>query len=93
MKILTKQHDLLKSKLKFSKEKFEKVEKDQIALAQDMCGKTLDENELALQNLIIFGFERIKLAFMIYGVSKRKREGLGYYQNPYNPRTCLLVKP
>lgn len=30
---------------------------------------------------------------MIYGVSKRKWEGLGYHYKPYNPRTNILMKP
>lgn len=30
---------------------------------------------------------------MIYGVSKRKGEGLAYHQKPYNPRIDILMKP
>lgn len=47
-----------------------------------MCDKPLDKNELALQNFIISDYERMKLASMIYGVSKSKWEGLGYHQKP-----------
>lgn len=47
-----------------------------------MSDKPLDTNQLALQNLVIFGYERTKLTSMIYGVSKSKGEGLGYHHKP-----------
>ncbi|XP_050919270.1 uncharacterized protein LOC127136792 [Lathyrus oleraceus] len=52
-----------------------------------------DSESEALQNFIVSGFERTKLASMIYGVSKSKGEGIGFYQKPYNPRTDVLIKP
>lgn len=48
---------------------------------------------MALQEFIMTDFERIKLASMIYGVSKRKGEGFGYHQKPFNTRTKTLIKP
>lgn len=62
-------------------------------LAQDMSDKPLDNNELAFQNFIIYGFERAKPGSMIYGVSKSKGEGLRYHKKPYNPMTNVLVQP
>lgn len=59
----------------------------------NMSDKPLDKNELALKNFIIYGYERTKLASMIYGVSKSKGGGLGYHQKPYNSRTNILMKP
>ena len=91
--MLIRQHDFLKDRLTLSEEKYEKPDKDQMTLAQDMSNKTLDKNELTLQNSIIYGFKRTKLASMIYVVSKSKGEGLGYYQKHYNPRINVLVKP
>lgn len=46
--MLTRQRDLLIDELKLYQEKSEKLEKDQIGLAQDMSDKTLDQNELSL---------------------------------------------
>lgn len=57
-----------------------------------MSNKPLDKHVLALQELIIYGFERTKLTSMIYELSKSKGEGLGYHQKPYNPRTKILMK-
>lgn len=39
------------------------------------------------------GCERTKFSSMIYEVSNRKGEGLGYHQKPYNPRTNIFMKP
>lgn len=73
---LKKQCDLLKDELNLFKEKFENLEKEQLASMKYMSDKYLDKNELALQDVIISGYDRIKLASIIYGVSKIKMEGL-----------------
>lgn len=43
-----------------------------------MSEKPLIEYELALQEFVMYGFNRTKLASMIYSVSISKGEGLGY---------------
>ena len=58
-----------------------------------MYDKPPDKYESTLQEFVIFGYNITKLASMIYGVSNRKGEGLGFHQKPYNPRTEILVKP
>lgn len=92
MEILKKQYGLIRDELNISKDKIEKLERDQITLIKDISDKPLDKYELALQEFIISGFERTKLASMIYGVSKSKVEGLGFHQKPYNSMTEILVK-
>lgn len=44
-----------------------------------MYDKPLSEHEMGLQEFIITGFEINKLASMIYGVTKRRGEGIGYH--------------
>lgn len=90
---LKKIYDILKDDLNLSKEKIEKFEKEQITSIKDMSDKPLDKNELALQDFIIYGSEKPKLASMIYGVSKSKIESFGYHQKPYNPIIDILMKP
>lgn len=58
-----------------------------------MFDKSLDENEVALQEFVINGFDRTKLAYMIYGVNRNKGEGIGYSQDSFNQRVNTLVKP
>lgn len=58
-----------------------------------MFDKPIDEHEMALRKFIITGFNRTKLPSMIYGVSRSKREGLGYSQKCFNPRSDTLIKP
>lgn len=72
MKIINKQYGLIRYELKLSKDKIEKLERDQIALIKYMYDKPLDKYESTFQEFIIFGFNKPKLASMIYGVSKRK---------------------
>lgn len=49
-----------------------------------MSDKSWSEHEMALQNFTITGLERTRLAFMIYGVSKSKGEGMGYNERCSN---------
>ena len=58
-----------------------------------MSDKPLNKYESALQEFVIFGYNKTKLASLIYGVSKIKGEGLGFHQKPYNPRIGILMKP
>lgn len=60
---------------------------------KNMSDKSLGKNELALQDFIIFSYDITKLASIIYGVSKRKGEGLGIHHKPYNPRFNVSMKP
>lgn len=93
MKILKQKCDLLKDELKASQKKTESLERDHMAQVNKVCDKPLREHEMDLQKFIITGFERTKLASMIYGVSKSEGEGLGYHQIFFNPRTETLTKP
>lgn len=93
MEILKKQYDLLKEELKSVQNKNEVVERDHIALVKDVSDKIIDKNEIALQEFILTGLKRTKLASMIYGVIRSRGESLGYHQNPFNPRTATLIKP
>ncbi|XP_050889937.1 uncharacterized protein LOC127095267 [Lathyrus oleraceus] len=72
-----KQYELLKDELKFVQNKKEALEKDRIGLVKEMSNKPLDECELALKEFLINGFNRNKIASIIYGVSISKGEGLG----------------
>lgn len=92
MKILKKQYDILKDELKASK-KTEYIVRDHISQVNKVFDKTLSEHEMTLQEFIITSFERTKLAFMIYGVSKSKGKGLGYHHKLFNPRIETLIKP
>lgn len=47
---------------------------------KNMSNKSLDKSELAIRDSIISGYDRIKLASIIYGVSNSKGGGLGYHQ-------------
>lgn len=80
MKILKKkQYDLLKYELKASQKKIESLERDHISQVNKVSNKPLSENEMALQEFIIYGFKINKLASIIYGVSKSKGEGIVYH--------------
>lgn len=68
----------MKVELKYSQNKNESLERDNIALVKEVSDKPLDEHETTLQKFIITSFNRTKLASMIYGVSRSKGEGLGY---------------
>lgn len=59
---------------------------------KNMSDKSMDKNELDLWDFIISGYDRTKLASIIYGVSKSNGERLGYHKKPYNPRFDILVK-
>ena len=48
---------------------------------------------MALQEFIINGFNRTKLASMIYGVSRSKGEGRDYSQKYFNAGFETLSKP
>lgn len=92
MKLFKNQCDLLKGELNFVQSKNEALEKDNIFLVYEVFDKPLDEHEMALQEFIINGFNRFKLTPMIYGVSRRKVEGLGYSQKSFNLRFEILSK-
>lgn len=78
MKILKKKYDLLKDELKYSQNKKEALDIDHIALVKEVSDKPIDNHEMNLQEFIITGFNKTKLASMIYGVSIRKWGCLGY---------------
>lgn len=46
-----------------------------------MSDKSSDEHEISLQEFVIIDFDRTKLTYMIYGVSRRKGEGIGFSKN------------
>lgn len=83
----------MKDELKSSQNKIEALERDHISLVLEMSDKPLYGCEMDLQEFIISGFNIIKLAFVIYGVSGCKGDGLGYSQKPFNPRSETLNKP
>lgn len=83
MKILTKQYYLLKEELKYVQNKNEALERDHIAHVKDVSDKTFDKHEIPLQEFILIGLQRTKLASMIYGVSRSKGEGLGYHKKTF----------
>lgn len=70
MKIFKKQYDLFKDELKAYQKNIESLERDHIAQVNKVFDKPLSENEMTFQEFIITGFERVKLASMIYGVNK-----------------------
>lgn len=78
VKTLKKECDILKEELKISQNKVETFEKDHITLVSKLSDKNLNEHELALQDFIMTGLERTKLASIIYGVSNSKGKGIGY---------------
>lgn len=92
-KIIKNQYGLMRSELNFSKNKIQKLERNQIALIKDMYDNPLNEYELALQEFVITGFNRTKFPSMIYDVSISKREGIGYHKKLFNSRTKTLIKP
>lgn len=67
MQNLKNQYGLVRDELNFSKEKIENLERDEISLIKDMS-----DNEYYFQEFVIPGYNIIKLASMIYGVSKSK---------------------
>lgn len=67
MKIFKKQYEL-----KSSENENEALERDRLALVKEVSHKPIDEHEMSLQKFIINGFNRTKLASMIYGVSRIK---------------------
>lgn len=79
-KILKKKYDLLKDELKSSQNKNEALERDHISLVKEVSDKLLDEREMTLLDFIITDFNKIKLASIVYGVSRSKGGGLGYSQ-------------
>lgn len=93
MKILKKQYDLFKDELKSIQNKNEALQKDHISLLKEVSNKPLDEREMDNQESLMNGFNTIKLASMIYGVSRTKGEGLGCSKKYFNPRFETLRKP
>lgn len=57
-----------------------------------MFDKYLSEHEMTLQDFIITCLERIKIASIIYGVSKIKGKGLGYSEICFIKKAQLLKK-
>lgn len=47
---------------------------------------------MALQEFILIGLKRTKLASIIDGVSRNQGEGLDYHKKPFNPRTETLIR-
>lgn len=93
MNTIKKQYGLIRDGLNFSKDKIDKLKKDQIALIKDMSDEPLNEYDLSLQEFFISGFNKTKFASMIYGVSRSKWEGFDYRQKSFNPRTETLMRP
>lgn len=63
--------------------KNEALEKYHITIVKEESDKPLDEHEMGPQEVLINGFNNSKPAFVIYGVSRRKWEGLGYSQKNF----------
>lgn len=80
MKILKRKYDLLKEELNSVQNKNNALDKDHIALVKEVSIKPLDDHEMALQEFVINDFNKTKLSFIIYRVSRSKGEGLGYSQ-------------
>jgi len=55
--------------------------------------KHSDKHEISLKEFIINGIERNKLAFMIYGVNRKKGEDIGYSEDEPLDRIHTLEKP
>lgn len=72
MRVVKKHYDLIKYKLKFYKDKVHDLDRDYNALVNHMCDKPPDEKEMTLREFIIIGYDRTKLASMIYSVGKSK---------------------
>lgn len=64
-----------------------------LLLKMYLIKKNLDKRKIALQEFILTDLERTKLASLIYGVSRSRGDGMGYYQKLVNPRTETLIKP
>lgn len=62
LKIVKRQYDLLKEELNYVQNKNEALENDHIAIVKEVSDKRHDEHEMALQEFIINGFNRTKLA-------------------------------
>lgn len=58
-----------------------------------MSDKPFSEYEMALQEFVISAFKRTKIAFMIYSISRRRGEGLGYSKIFFSSRSETLIKP
>lgn len=89
---IEKQYDLLIVELKYSQNKIKSLEKYHISQVNKVSDKYLSEHEIDLQDFIVTGLERKKLASIIYGVSKSKREGMGYSERCSNRKSQLLKK-
>ncbi|XP_050888609.1 sugar transporter ERD6-like 6 [Lathyrus oleraceus] len=64
-----------------SQNKVKTLEKDHITLVNKLSDKNLNEHEIDLQDFIMTGIERTKLASIIYGLSKSKGKGMVYNEN------------
>ena len=52
---------------------------------QEKCnGKSLCKHEIALEDFIISGIERSKVASMIYSIYKNNCKGVGFFEDKYN---------
>jgi hypothetical protein len=69
------------------------IEKDQISYVQKGYDKTLNKHEIDIQKFIISSIERIKLASMIYGVSRNKGERVGFSEDTTHQSMKVLEKP
>ncbi|XP_050888860.1 uncharacterized protein LOC127094028 [Lathyrus oleraceus] len=81
MKTLKKECGLLKEELKIPQNKVENLDKEHITLVNKLSNKNLNEHEIDLQDFIMTGIERTKLAYIIYGVSKSKGKDMSYNEN------------
>ena len=72
---------LLLSKLKSD---FEKHPLFQHKLQEKCSGKTLSEHEIALEDFIISGIGRSKVASMIYSIYKNNDKGIGFSDGKCN---------
>lgn len=82
----------MKYELKASQNKTKYLERNHIAQVNKVYDELLSEHEMTLQQFIITCFERTKLAFMIYGASKRKGEGLRYNEKRFTTKESNFTK-
>lgn len=82
----------MKEELRSVRNKNATLKRDHIVHLKEVSHKTLDGHEMDLQEFILIGLKRTKLASIIYDVSRNRGEGIGYYQKPFNPRIETLIE-
>lgn len=82
----------MKDELKSSKNKMDKLERDYIALTNNMSDKPLSEYQMAFLKFVNFFFNRTKVASMIYGLSRSKGECLGLSEQFVDLKSEIWIK-